>query len=86
MYATSGNQPPHRILSTFAIKVTLSMIVIRARAQGTARDLERFSQVVLFDICLARRHQAGEIHATIVAGRSRRGSVPGIGLGKGARQ
>jgi hypothetical protein len=31
--------------------------------------LVRFSQMVLFDIYLTRRHQAGEIHATIVAGR-----------------
>jgi hypothetical protein len=47
---------------------------------------------VLVGIHMARRHQAGEVRATIVAGRgwagatSTRGLVPGVGLGQGAHQ
>ena len=47
---------------------------------------------VLVGVHLARRHQAGEVRATIVAGRSwsgstrTHGSVPGVGLGQGAHQ
>ena len=47
---------------------------------------------MLVGVHLGGRHQAGEVRATIVAGRgwagatSTRGSVPGVGLGQGARQ